>query len=116
MSPVWVNGNDVFLVSDGNELVRLSAKTGERIWGVKLPFFVKDRPKRQATLFAHYGPVLAGGRLYVASSDGLIRAFDPTNGALLQTGEIPGGASTSPVFAGGVMFVVSGKGQLFAFR
>ena len=116
MSPVWVNGDDVFLVSDGNELVRLSAKTGERVWGVKLPFFVKDRPKRQATLFAHYGPVLAGGRLYVSSSDGLIRAFDPTNGALLQTGEIPGGASTSPVFAGGVMFVVSGKGQLFAFR
>ena len=58
-----------------------------RVWGVKLPFFTKERPKRQATVFAHYGPVLAGGRLYVASNDGLIRAFDPTNGALLHTGD-----------------------------
>jgi len=116
MSPVWVVGEAVFLVSDANELVRLDANTGERVWGVKLPFFTKERPKRQATVFAHYGPVLAGGRLYVASNDGLIRAFDPTNGALLHTGEIPGGATTSPVFAGGMMFVVSGKGQLFAFR
>lgn len=116
MSPAWVVGRAVFLVSDGNELVRLDADTGERVWGTKLPFFTKDRPKRQNTVFAHYGPVLAGGRLYVTSSDGLIRAFDPTNGVLLQTGEIPGGATTSPVFADGMMFVVSGKGQLFAFR
>lgn len=116
MSPVWVVGNDVFLVSDSNELVRLNAETGERVWGVKLSFFVKERPKRQTTVFAHYGPVLAGGRLYVASNDGLIRAFDPSNGALLQTADIPGGATTSPVFAGGVMFVVNRKGQLFAFR
>lgn len=116
MSPVWVAGGAVFLVSEGNELVRLSAETGEYVWSVKLPFFVKSNPRRQKAVYAHYGPVLAGGRLYVASSDGLIRAFDPASGALIGQAEIAGGASSAPVFAGGVMYVVSGKGQLFAFR
>ncbi|WP_439110336.1 outer membrane protein assembly factor BamB family protein [Lentibacter sp.] len=116
MSAIWAAGDSVFMVTDNNELARLDAATGERIWGTKLPFFTKDRPKRQKAIFAHYGPVLAGGRLYVASNDGLIRAFDPEDGQLLQTGDLAGGAATSPVFAGGVMYVVSGKGQLFAFR
>ncbi|MCV2891794.1 PQQ-like beta-propeller repeat protein [Lentibacter sp. XHP0401] len=116
MSPVWVAGGSVFMVTDNNELVRLDATNGERIWGTKLPFFVKDRPKRQKTVFTHYGPVLAGGRLYVASNDGLIRVFNPEDGSLIKTGELPSGAATSPVFAGGVMYVVNRKGQLFAFR
>lgn len=116
LGAVWVAGGSVFMVSDNNELLRLDAQSGERIWGTKLPFFVTDRPKRQKTIFAHYGPVLAGGRLYVASNDGLIRAFDPTDGSLLKTVELPGGAASSPVFAGEALYVVSAKGQLFAFR
>ena len=33
-------------------------------------------------IYAHYGPVLAGGRLWVASSDGVLRGFEPVTGAL----------------------------------
>jgi outer membrane protein assembly factor BamB len=116
LNPVWVAGGSLFLVSDRNELVRLDAEDGSRIWGTALPFFVKDRPRRQKEIFAHYGPVLAGGNLIVASNDGLIRRFDPASGALTGTGEIPGGATTNPVFAGGVMYLVSTKGELYAFR
>lgn len=116
LNPVWPAGGSLFFVSDRNELIRLDAKDGSRIWGVKLPFFVKERPKRQKEIFAHYGPVLAGGRLIVASNDGLIRSFDPKSGALISTVEIAGGATTNPVIAGGVLYLVSTKGQLHAFR
>lgn len=116
LNPVWVAGGSLFLVSDQNELVRLDAEDGSRIWGTKLPFFVKDRPRRQKEVFVHYGPVIAGGRLIVASNDGLIRAYDPVSGELTGQVEIPGGATTNPVFAGGVMYVVSSKGALYAFR
>lgn len=116
MSPVWVAGDAVFLVTEGNDLVRLDAATGEYVWVEKLPFFIKDRPRRQRGVFAHYGPVLAGGKLYVASSDGLIRAFDPVDGSQTGQADIRGGASSAPVFAGGVMYVVSGNGELLAFR
>lgn len=114
--PAWVTGGSVFLVSDRNELVRLDADTGERIWGVDLPYFQKTKPRRQEAVFAHYGPVLAGGRLVLASSDGYLRFFDPVSGTLAGTAELPGGAATAPVVAGGALYVVSKDGALLAYR
>ncbi|QIE47439.1 PQQ-binding-like beta-propeller repeat protein [Pseudohalocynthiibacter aestuariivivens] len=116
MGPVWPAGGDLFLVSDRNELVRLDGETGTRIWGAKLPFFTKDRPRRQAEIYAHQGPVIAGGQVVVASNDGLLRFFDPVSGALQRTVEVPGGATTAPVVANQTLYVVSTKGTLHAFR
>ncbi|MFX0540962.1 PQQ-binding-like beta-propeller repeat protein [Roseovarius sp. S4756] len=116
MSPVWPTDDSVYLVSDKNELVRLRAEDGSRVWGTKLPLFVKSKPKRQAEVFAHYGPVLAGGQLVVASNDGYLRFFDPVTGGLRGSVAVPGGATTNPVVAGGVLYVVGTNGQLHAFR
>ena len=115
-SPVWPEGGSLFLVSDQAELVRLDAATGERIWGVELPYFEADRPRRLRNVAANYGPVVAGGRVWVASGDGQLRGFDPVNGALLYATEIPGGAAANPAVAGGVLYIVSANGQLHAFR
>jgi outer membrane protein assembly factor BamB len=116
IGPAFPAGGSVFVLTDLNELVRLDASDGQRIWGTALPNFVKKRPRRQSGVVAHHGPIVAGGRVIVASNDGIIRSFDPTNGALLSTVEIPGGATTAPVVAGGTLYVVSTKGQLHAFR
>ena len=115
-SPVWPVGGSVFLVSDEAQLVRLDAATGERIWGIQMPYYTRDRIKRRKAVFTHYGPVLAGGRLIVASNDGLIRSYNPVDGALISTVDVPGGATTNPVVVGGVLYVVSTNGQLHAFR
>jgi len=115
--PVWVEGGSVFLVSDRNELLRLDANTGERIWGVELPFFEPvRRARRLRDVYVHYGPVLAGGRLYVASDDGLIRSFSPVDGSLLSITQLPEGAARPPVVAGGTLYLVTESGQLHAFR
>lgn len=116
LGPVAVAGGSVFLVSDQAELVRLDAATGEVIWAVPMPYFTNDRIKRRKGIYAHYGPVLAGGRVMVVSSDGILRAFDPVSGGLTHTAEIPGGAATQPAVAGGTLYVVGGNGQLHAFR
>lgn len=115
-SPVLPMGGSVFLVSDEAKLVRLDADTGERIWAVDLPYFVKEKPKRFRSVFAHYGPVMADGRLVVASDDGMIRFFSPEDGSLIGSAEIPGGATTDPVIVGGTLYLVNTKGQLYAFR
>lgn len=109
-------GDSVFVLSDLNELLRLDSADGSRIWGAALPKFVSDRPKKRSEVFVHHGPVLAGGRIHVASNDGLLRSFDPESGALLASVDIPGGATSNPVVAGGVLYVVSSQGQLHAFR
>lgn len=116
VGPVWPAGDSLFLVTDRNELVRLSKADGSRIWGVELPNFVRDRPRRQVEVFAHFGPVVAGGRVVLASNDGLLRSFDPTDGTLVHTTEIPAGAATAPAIAGGVLYVVNERGQLLAYR
>lgn len=116
VSPVQVAGGAIFLVSDENRLVRLDAATGDEVWGVELPYFLKDKIKKQQQIHVHYGPLLAGGKLFVASSDGLMRVYDPTSGSLIGQAEIPGGAATGPVVAGGTLYVVGQNGQLHAFR
>ncbi len=117
VSPVWPVGNAVFLLNDINELVRLNAATGEAVWRVALPRFEDEEDtRRQRSVFSHFGPVLAGGRLVVTSSDGLIRSFDPVSGNLIGQTALPGGSATGPVIAGGTLYVVSKDGQLHAFR
>jgi outer membrane protein assembly factor BamB len=116
LGPVVLAGGSLFLVNDEARLVRLDAATGETIWSVEMPYYTKEKIKRRKGIYAHYGPVLAGGRIMVVSSDGLLRAFDPTDGTLTHTTEIPGGAATQPAVAGGTLYVVGGNGQLHAFR
>lgn len=117
VSPVWPVGNAVFLINDLNELVRLDANSGNPVWRTALPTFEdEERTRRQKRVFAHYGPVLAGGRLIVTSSDGLIRQFDAASGALLDEIDLPGGAASGPVVAGETLYVLSKNGQLHAFR
>jgi outer membrane protein assembly factor BamB len=116
LGPVALAGGSIFLVNDEAELVRLDAATGEVIWAVPMPYFTNEKIKRRKGIYAHYGPVLAGGRIMVVSSDGLLRAFSPEDGSLTHTAEIPGGAAAQPAVAGGTLYVVGGNGQLHAFR
>lgn len=115
--PIWPAGDSIFFVSDRNELLRVDAETGTRIWGTRLPNFTTERLRRRAEVFAHFGPVLAGGRLVLVSSDGKLRNFDPESGDLISTVDIPGGgAATGPSIAGGTLYVVNARGELLAYR
>lgn len=113
---VSVAGGSVFVVSDQAELLRLDAETGERIWGVPLPYYTKERIRRRKAIFANYGPVLAGGRLWVGSSDGTLRGFDPVDGSEVARVAIPGGAASRLAVVNGTAYLLSGKGQLLALR
>ncbi|WP_421703926.1 PQQ-binding-like beta-propeller repeat protein [Aliiroseovarius sp.] len=113
---VSVAGGSVFVVSDQAELLRLDAETGERIWGVPLPYYTKERQRRRKGIFANYGPVLAGGRLWVGSSDGTLRGFDPVDGSEVAQVAIPGGAASRLLVVNGTAYLLSGKGQLLALR
>ena len=116
MSPVWLTSGALFLITDENRLVRLDAATGETVWAVDLPFFTRQRIARRKASFAHYGPVLAGGRVIVASDDGQLRSYDPASGSLIGAIPIGAGAATNPIVAGGTLYLVTEDGQLRAFR
>lgn len=116
-APVWPVGGSVFLVSDENRLLRLDASDGSLIWSAELPLYEPVRRIRnRLAIFAQHGPVLAGGRLWVASSDGALRAFDPVSGARVAEVAVPGGAASGPIVAAGAMYVLGREGTLHAFR
>jgi outer membrane protein assembly factor BamB len=114
--PLVIAGGSIFAVNDESRLVRMDAADGSVIWSVEMPYFEAEKIKKRKAIVAHYGPVLAGGRLWVASSDGKLSAFSPTDGGLVYQTDIPGGAAGQPAVAGGVMYVVTTKGQVVAFR
>jgi outer membrane protein assembly factor BamB len=118
--PAWPVGGSVFLLSDVGTLVRADAATGGLIWEVQLPEYFPNRglfgPRPPYRAIPYYGPILAGGRLWVAGADGLLRAFSPANGALLAEVPLPGGAAAPPAVAGGVMYVTTRDGRLLAFQ
>lgn len=116
MGPPLVVGGSVFTVTDDGHLVRLDAATGALVWSRPLPYFDTDNRRRLRAITANYGPVLAGGRIAVASGDGVLRLFDPVSGSLTATAEIPGGAATQPILANGALYIVSQSGQLLAYR
>lgn len=116
LGPVWPAGDSLFLVSDSGKLVRLNASNGATIWTAKLPGFIKDKPRKRGPSYAQYGPIIAGGRVIVPTSDGFIYFFNPENGAETAKVAIPGGAASGPVVAGKTLYVVGAKGQLHAFR
>lgn len=112
--PIWPAGNSVFFVSDEQELIRVRAADGIVVWKAVLPGY--EKPEKRRHLTAHFGPILAGGRLLVAGGDGLIRAFDPASGAALGSLDLPGGAASQPIVAGGMLLVVTANGRLSAFQ
>lgn len=114
--PVWPVGGSVFLISDENRLMRLDAADGSTIWAVDLPLYTTDSPRRRGAIIPQRGPVLAGGRLWIASGDGLLRAFDPVTGREVYRRELPAGAAAAPIVAGGTLYVLGRDGALHAFR
>jgi outer membrane protein assembly factor BamB len=116
-SPAVLAGGSLFIVNDEDQLLRLDASSGAETWRIDLPYYKNVRKdKKRKGIYAYYGPVLAGGRLIISSSDGLIRAFDPASGKLVGSADIKGGAASAPVVAGGTLYVLSKSGQLHAFR
>jgi outer membrane protein assembly factor BamB len=118
--PAWPVAGAVFLMSDVGSLVRADAATGAIVWEVQLPeyfpnpgLFGRGKPYRAVP---YYGPVLAGGRLWVAGADGLLRAFSPVDGSALAQVPLPGGAAAAPAVAGGVLYVPTQDGRLLAFQ
>ncbi|MGH6948885.1 MAG: PQQ-binding-like beta-propeller repeat protein [Kiloniellales bacterium] len=110
----WVAGNFIFQLTNDNQVVCLRREDGRIRWVQVLPRFTD--PEDQEGPIRWHGPLLAGGRLFVAGSNGEALALSPADGAILTRIDLPGPAVVPPAAAGGSLYFLAEDGTLAAYR
>jgi outer membrane protein assembly factor BamB len=114
ISTPWVAGEWVYVVTDDAKLLCVARSNGKVRWIAQLPAFRKEKAKRGP--IGYKGPVLAGGRLIVVSSEGTLINVDPANGSFQSQTNIKAGVHLSPVVANQTLYILDDDGRLHAFR
>ena len=114
LSPVWVAGDTLFAVTTEPRVLRLDVRDGATLWAQSLDGFEDMEERTDPITWA--GPVLAGGKVWLTSSDGRLLSFDGESGAPEAVIEMPDGSVTGPIAAGGTIYVLTDGGDLLAYR
>ena len=110
-----VAGNVIYILSNEGQLLALSAEDGRIIWLQEMQKLTDPADKGSDKLF-WTGPVLGGGRLWLANSAGQVAGFSPADGKQTDSVDLESPIYISPVIAGGMMFIVTDEGELVALH
>ena len=116
ISTPWVAGEWIFVVTDDARLICLARASGKIRWISQLRKYRVEKEKKSKDPVSWVGPVLAGGRLWLANSLGQIQAVSPTDGAVQTTIDTKGDYSLSPVVANSTLYLLADDGTLTAYR
>jgi outer membrane protein assembly factor BamB len=114
ISTPWVAGEWVFVVTDEAKLIALQRNSGKVRWINQLPRWENEKGRKGPIFYV--GPVLAGDRLIVASSQGALINVSPDNGSFQSQTSMGAGVSQQPVVAGSTLYILDDRGRLTAFR
>jgi len=110
-----VVGEVVYLVTNDCELVALSKRDGAVLWSVSLQKR-KDPSNRDSKKVSWFGPVMAGGRLWLTNSLGHLSSFSPQTGVAMSAVEAGDAFFLPPLVAERTLFLLDDSGELTAFR
>lgn len=110
----WVAGDFVYAVTNESELVCLTRSEGRIRWLTQLQRYRKPEDRKGLVTWA--GPVLAGDRLILTSSNGYVATVSPYTGELISVEKLSDGAYLPPVVAGNTLYVMTNDGRITAFR
>jgi outer membrane protein assembly factor BamB len=114
ISTPWVAGEWVFVVTDDAKLLCIARTSGKVRWITQLPRWRKEKDKKGPISWV--GPVLAGGRLILVSSQGRLGNVAVATGALGTSTQVGAPVFLQPVVAENTMFILDDKGRLTAWR
>jgi outer membrane protein assembly factor BamB len=110
----WVAGDWLFVVTDEAKLLAVQRTSGKVRWMTQLPRWKDAKDKKGPISWT--GPVLAGGRLLLASSRGHLVNVAIADGAVGTTTTVGGPVFIPPVVAANTLFVLDNDGRLSAWR
>lgn len=114
ISTPWIAGDWLFVVTDQAELLCISRVSGKVRWITQLPHWRK--PKKKDKLISWTGPVLAGDRLILASTEGKLVNVSVTDGRIGTSTDVGKGVYLPPVVANNTLYILDGDGRLSAWR
>ena len=109
-----VVGDWIFVVTDEGQLLALARETGRVRWMTQLRRYENEKGRKGSVSWV--GPVVAGGRLILANSEGQIANVSPVDGSIQSIVNTKTPISLPPVVAGGTLYILNDKGQLTAWR
>ena len=101
----WIAGDTVYVLDLGGKLAALSRTDGKVRWVSELP---------ASTRWS--GPVLAGGKLWLVSGNGLVAGVDARTGQLTSQVDLDTPVFVTPVVAGGRMYILADNASLIALN
>jgi outer membrane protein assembly factor BamB len=110
----WVAGDFIYVLSADNELICLTRADGRVRWTRELPQWQNEEKKKNPIFWA--GPILAGDRLIVISSEGEAFSVSPYTGEPLGKTDFPDGVFINPVVADKTLYVLTDEADLVALR
>lgn len=112
----WIAGDFIYAVTIDAELLCLSRRDGRVKWIRQLRRYEDPEAKVAKGIITWYGPVLAGDRLLVASTDERMLSISPYTGDLIGQAKLSDKASVAPVVADGTVYVITDDATLTAYR
>ncbi len=110
----WVAGDFIYVVTLDAEVLCISRRDGRIRWITQLPRYRNEKKKEDPIEWA--GPVLAGDRLIVVSSDGFAVSVSPYVGGVTGGITIPDGTFIPPIVANKTLYVLTDDADLIAMR
>jgi outer membrane protein assembly factor BamB len=114
ISTPWVAGDWIWVVTDDAKLLCISRTNGHIRWINQLPQF--EHPKGKKGQIDYKGPVLAGGRLIVVGTNGVLVNIDPATGSFQSQTNAGAGVSLAPIVANSTLYIYDDAGRLSAYR
>lgn len=110
----WLAGEWLFVVTDEAKLMCIARTTGKIRWISQLPRY-RD-PKKKDKPIEYYGPVLAGGRLLVVDSRGMLTNVGVADGKIGTSVKAGKGFYMPPIVANNMLYLIDIKGRLSTWR
>lgn len=109
-----IAGEWIFTLTDDARLFCIARNSGKVRWMTQLARY-RNEEKRKNPIF-WTGPVLAGNRLWITNSEGLVASASVSDGSVAKLTELGNSVSLAPVVANGMLYVLDDSGKITAFR
>lgn len=109
-----VVGEYIFIAGVEGELACLDINTGAVIWATQLDKFSSRNKKKGRITYA--GPIIANGRILLASSTGNLIAFSPQTGEETARIKLGDKIFLEPIVVGNRLIILTDEGRLIAIR